>query len=93
MNHRQQVKSAQPTQSGSEPPAWVTFPALEKLNSREGHALLQKMNETASQLETVVQTGTASSKTRAVSALNAYRRALEIIDLASAAPEQKDVRL
>jgi hypothetical protein len=91
MNHHQIAQSGQGAQSDPEVPAWVHFPTLEALSSPEGRALVRRVRDNARELEILAQTGTASSTTRALAILMAYRRALEIIDSAGMASEEKDL--
>ena len=61
---------------------WRSFPQFEKLfDSGQLPGMLEKIQNTCKQLDAVIQTGTAEEKARAVAAMAAYGRALELFKL------------
>jgi hypothetical protein len=58
---------------------WRHFPQFEKIfDSGQMPAILEKIQRTCKQLDTVIKTGTAEEKARAQLAMTAYGRALEL---------------
>jgi hypothetical protein len=59
---------------------WRQFPQFEKtLGSEEPDPLLQKVEKTCRQLDTLIKSGSDADKVRAQSAMTAYGRSLDLL--------------
>ena len=59
--------------------AWRNFPQIERAFGDGGPALMEKVERTCRRLDEIRLTGTPQEKTRAVAALAAYGRTLELL--------------
>jgi hypothetical protein len=59
---------------------WLSFPVHEMLSRPEGVKLLARVEDTYRKLEALTNNGQGSDRTRALIALKAYSRALELLE-------------
>jgi hypothetical protein len=75
---RSQAGAAARKSAPEKEPYWRSFPVLDSLIQQERPPLLDSINATCRQLDSVLKSGTPPEKARAQDAITAYARALEL---------------